>query len=142
MTTVPDGTIRIGYHRLSDDSVSSSSWPLGVNRDNFIAELIIDPDIDHAWWRIDDQSDPVTIKNISEFRSCKPEMGTFTLVFGEEWDLIVSIQYPANDFFGVAREATWHLIHGTYGDQTSVRCYTANEWLSTQPEPFFEGRKK
>jgi len=43
--------VRIGYHRRSDGSVSSSVWDPGPLRDRFLQELSTDQDVLSAWWR-------------------------------------------------------------------------------------------
>lgn len=42
---------RIGYHRVSDDSVSSFTLPLWKTIEETLDELLDDPDIDHVWLR-------------------------------------------------------------------------------------------
>lgn len=43
--------VRIGYHRVSDDSVSSGVWVPGFRRDEYVRNLLDADDIDNAWWR-------------------------------------------------------------------------------------------
>lgn len=42
--------LQVGYHRISDDSVSSSRWSIEEAAE-FILELSQDDDVDHAWFR-------------------------------------------------------------------------------------------
>lgn len=51
---IPRGqTVRIGYSRKSDDSVSSSVWGDTSLRADYITELMLDTDVSGVWFRDD-----------------------------------------------------------------------------------------
>ena len=48
---IPPREVRIGYHRVSDDTVSSCQWKDDSIRARFVEEVLANDDIDKAWWR-------------------------------------------------------------------------------------------
>jgi hypothetical protein len=46
-----DLPLRIGYHRSSNDSVSSATWTASQGRTKFVRELTLSDDVRSAWVR-------------------------------------------------------------------------------------------
>ena len=51
-------SVRIGYARISDESVSSCYWSPGPLRTRFIEELLVDNDVSEVWYRTSNSLSP------------------------------------------------------------------------------------
>lgn len=64
--------VQIGYHRKSDNSVSSSFWRPGAERTAYVAELMADPDVMSAWYRTPDPLSDIGLSRAVYFKEPAP----------------------------------------------------------------------